>query len=319
MRISFRSVWGAAPVALVLALSLAAAGCGKYSYSSLKARKAFKDGNVSYGAQDWKKAADKYEEVVSNDPNYFQAFFYLANSYDNMYKPARAGEQANDAYMKKAIDWYKKSAESDPDPKMRKLAMEYLVAAYGPEKLNNPAEAEPIVKRMIEIDANDPTNYFALAKIYQDAGRYDEAEQALMKAKEVKPNDPQVYTALSNFYNQQGEFEKTMDALVQAANLAPNNPQGYQLIATFYWEKAYKDKRLSEAQQKEYIAKGIEATDKALSLNKDYAEALTYKNILMRMQANLEKDPAKRDKLIKDADELKNRAMQLMKTNKSGD
>jgi tetratricopeptide (TPR) repeat protein len=317
MRIRFRSVSGAS-AALLLGLSLAATGCGKYSYSSLKARKAFKDGNAMYGAQDWKKAADRYEEVVANDPDYAQAFFYLANSYDNLYKPARAGEQANDAYMQKAIEWYKKSAEKDPEPKMRKLAMEYLVAAYGPDKLNNPAEAEPIVKRMIEIDANDPTNYFALAKIYSDAGRYDEAEAALMKAKEVKPNDPQVYTALSNFYNQQGEFEKTMDALTQAANLAPNNPQGYQLIATFYWEKAYKDKRLSPAQQKDYIAKGIEATDKALALNKDYAEALTYKNILLRMQANLETDQAKRDKLIKEADELKSRAMAIMKAGKAG-
>jgi tetratricopeptide (TPR) repeat protein len=316
MRTRFRLASGSA--ALVLGLSLATAGCGKYSYGSLKARKAFKDGNAMYSSQDWKKAADKYEEVVANDPDYAQAFFYLANSYDNLYKPARAGEQANDAYMQKAIEWYKKSAEKDPDPKMRKLAMEYLVAAYGPDKLNNPAEAEPIVKRMIEVDPNEPTNYFALSKIYEDAGRYDEAEQMLLKAKEVKPKDPQVFTVMSGFYNRQGEFEKTMDALNQAATLDPNNPQGYQLIATFYWEKAYKDKRLNEAQQKDYIAKGIEATDKALSLNKDYAEALTYKNILMRMQANLEKDPAKRDKLIKEADELKTRAMALMKGGKSG-
>jgi tetratricopeptide (TPR) repeat protein len=171
---------------------------------------------------------------------------------------------------------------------------------------------------MIEVDPNEPTNYFALSKIYEDAGRYDEAEQMLLKAKEVKPKDPQVFTVMSGFYNRQGEFEKTMDALNQAATLDPNNPQGYQLIATFYWEKAYKDKRLNEAQQRDYIAKGIEATDKALSLNKDYAEALTYKNILMRMQANLEKDPAKRDKLIKEADELKTRAMALMKGGKSG-
>jgi tetratricopeptide (TPR) repeat protein len=317
MRIRFRSISGA-PLALVLGLSLATAGCGKYSYSSLKARKSFKDGNTMYSAQDWKKAADKYEDVVSNDPDYAQAFFYLANSYDNLYKPARAGEAANDSYIQKAIEWYKKSAEKDPDPKMRKLAMEYLVNAYGPEKLNNPAEAEPIVKRMIEVDPNEPTNYFALSKIYEDAGRYDEAEQMLLKAKEVKPKDPQVYTVISGFYNRQGEFEKTMDALQQAASLDPKNPQGYQLIATFYWEKAYKDKRLSPAQQKDYIAKGIEAADKALALNKDYAEALTYKNILLRMQANLETDQAKRDKLIKEADELKSRAMAIMKSGKAG-
>jgi tetratricopeptide (TPR) repeat protein len=317
MTTRFRSA-GLTSLVLIVGLSLASGACGKYSYSSLKARKAFKDGNVMYGAQDWKRAAEKYEEVLANDPNYNEALFYLANSYDNLYKPARAGEAQNDANIQKAIENYKKAAEKDPKPEMRTLAMQYLVAAYGPEKLNNPAESEPIVKRMIELEPGSPENYFALAKIYQDAGRYEEAEQALMKAKEIKPNDPAVYTALSNFYNQQGEFEKTMDALSQAANLAPNNPQGFQLMATFYWEKAYKDKRLSPAQQKEYIAKGIESTDKALALNKDYAEALTYKNILLRMQANLEKDPAKQQQLIKEADELKNRAMALMKSAKTG-
>ena len=56
---------------------------------------------------------------------------------------------------------------------MRKLALQYLVAAYGPEKLNQPEKAEPIVQKMIQIEPNEPTNYFALAKIYEDGGRYE--------------------------------------------------------------------------------------------------------------------------------------------------
>ena len=55
---------------------------------------------------------------------------------------------------------------------------------------------------------------------------------------------------------------------------------------------------------------GIEAEDKALALNPDYFEALTYKNILLRMQANLEKDPAKQKQLISEADDLQNKAME---------
>jgi tetratricopeptide (TPR) repeat protein len=312
----FRSV-SAVGGTLLLCTSLAAAGCGKYSYGALKAKKAFKDGNTMYQAQDWRKAADRYEEVVANDPAFSQAYFYLANSYDNLYKPSRAGEQQNDAYMQKAIEFYKKAAESDPDPKMRKLAMEYLVAAYGPEKLNNPAEAEPIVKRMIEVEPNEPTNYFALAKIYEDAGRYDEAEQALQKAVSVKPNDPIVYTTLSGYYNRQGDFEKTIENLQKAADLDPNNPQGFHLIATYYEEKCRKDFRLSPAQKHDYALKGIEAEDKALSLNPNYVDAMIIKNILMRHQANTEKDPAKQKQLLKDADDLRGKAIALQKSAKS--
>ena len=73
-----------------------------------------------------------------------------------------------------------------------------------------------------------------------------------------------------------------MEAFHKAADLEPNNPQGYHLVATYYQEKAAKDFRLTAAQKKEYIAKGIEAENKALALNRDYVEALVYKNILLR-------------------------------------
>jgi len=235
-----------------------------------------------------------------------------------MYKSSHAGEADNDANIQKAITNYEKAAEKDPKPEMKKLALQYLVAAYGPEKLNSPEKAEPIVQKMIQLEPNEPTNYFALSKIYEDGGRYDDAEQTLLKAKEVKPNDPLVYTTISGFYNRQGDFPKTIEALEKAAELEPKNPQGYQLLATYYWEKAYKDHRLTSPQKKEYIGKGLEATDKALALNPEYADALTYKNLLLRMQGNEETDMAKRAALYKEADDLRNKAIDLNKARQSG-
>ncbi len=308
----------AASLALLLAAGLTTAGCGKYSYSNLKAMKAFKDANTQYVAQDWKKAADKYEQALAANPDLVTAYFFLGNSYDNLYKPTRAGEAENDAYIQKAIENYKKAAQRETDPKMRKLAMEYLVAAYGPEKLNDPAQAEPIVQQMIQMEPNEPTNYFALSKIYETAGRYEEAEQALLKAREAKPKDPTVYTALSGFYNSQGDFPKTMDALHQAAELEPNNPEGYQRVAVFYWEKAFRDHRLQAGERRDYIQKGIDATDKALSLNPNYAEAMTYKNILLRMKANEETDRNKQAELYRQADALRAKAIELNKKKAAG-
>jgi tetratricopeptide (TPR) repeat protein len=317
MRTRFRSLSTASLVVLI-GLGMVSAGCGKYSFASLKAKKAFKDANVQYQAQDWEEAAEKYEEAVSSDPEFNQAYFFLANSYDNMYKPSRAGESANDAYMQKAIENYKKAASKDENPDMRLLAMKYLVAAYGEGKLNQPDQAEPIVQQMIQSNPNEIENYFALAKIYQDAGRYDEAEQALMKAAQVKPNEPTVYTTLSNFYNTQGDFEKTIENLQKAADLEPSNPQGYHLIATFYEEKVRKDFRLPNPTKKEYSIKGIEAEDKALSLNPSYVDAMVIKNILLRHQANAETDRAKQAALIKEADQIRNKALELRKSTTSG-
>jgi tetratricopeptide (TPR) repeat protein len=315
---------GSAPIvaaALVAGLGAATAGCGKYSYSNLKAMKAFKDANVAYQAQDWKKAVDRYEDAIEANPELnaggVTPYFFLANSYDNLYKPARAGEPENDGYIQKAIENYKIAAQKDTG-QMRTRSMEYLVAAYGPEKLNDPAQAEPIVQQMIQMEPNEPANYFYLAKIYEEAGRYEDAEQTLLKAKGVKPNDPVVYTTLSGFYNRQGDFPKTMEALHQAAELEPNNPEGYHRLAVFYWEKAFRDHRLAKKEKVEYLQKGIDAEDKALSLNPNYAEAMTYKNILLRLQANETTDPKRQQELIREADQLRNRAMELNKKKASG-
>ena len=139
-----------------------------------------------------------------------------------------------------------------------------------------------------------------------------------MKAREAKPNDPIVYTTMAGFYNRQGEFDKTMEALNKAAELEPKNPQGYQLLATYYWEKVHKDHRLSTAEKKEYLAKGVEAVDKALALNPDYSEALGFKNLLLRLQGNEETDLAKRAAYYKEADQLRNRAIELNKKKATG-
>jgi tetratricopeptide (TPR) repeat protein len=315
MNTRYRTVTAAA---IVVALGIGTAGCGRYSIGSLRAQKAYKDANELYKGSDWKEAAAKYEYVLQQDPSRTEVYFFLANSYDNAYKPARAGEPENDALIQKAIENYRKAAQLDNNPEMKKLAMQYLANAYGPEKLNDPTQAEPVVLEMIKLAPNDPGNYFGLAKIYEDAGRYEEAEQALLKARDANPNDVTVYVQMSGFYNRQGDFEKTMEALHKAADIRPDDPQGHQLVATYYWEKAQKDHTLSNAQKKDYIMKGIDAANKALALNPEYIEALTYKNILLRMQGNLETDMAKRTALYKEADELRNKAMELSKRKTAG-
>jgi tetratricopeptide (TPR) repeat protein len=123
-----------------------------------------------------------------------------------------------------------------------------------------------------------------------------------------------VYNVIAGYYNRQGEFEKTMEAFHKAAELEPNNPQGYHLIGSFYQEKAANDFRITDAQKRDFVAKGIAAEDNALKLNPNYVDALVYKGILLRHQARLEKDPAKQKELIQEAEDLRNKAMALQKS-----
>ena len=310
-------------VGAVLAFgSFASTGCAKVG--EIKAKKAFKAANQAYQAQDYKKAAGLYEETVEADPNLSQAYFYLGNSYDNLYKPSKKGDPENDALLTKAVDNYQKAAEklsasSDPaNKKLGTLSLQYLVASYGTDKLNDPAKAEPVVQKMIQLEPGEPANYFALAKIYEDAGAYEEAEKVLQMAKEAKPSDPTVYMTLAGYYNRQGRFDKTIEALEERAQKEPNNPEAFYTIATYYWDEAYRDFKLKENEKKEFVGKGVEAVDHALQIKPDYTEALVYKNLLLRLQANMEKDPAKQQALLKEADRLRDKAQELRKQKVAG-
>jgi tetratricopeptide (TPR) repeat protein len=306
-----RAVMAAAAGLAVTALL----GCSQFS--GLKAKMALKDANAAYGTQDYRKAIPKYEEAIGLDPNLTQAYFYLANSYDSLWKPAKKGEAANDALLKKAIDGYKTAAEKSDDPKLKKLSLEYLVAAYR-DKLEDPSQAEPVVERMIQMEPNEPTNYFALSKIYEDAGKYEEAEATLLKAREARPNDPTVYMQLAGYYNRQGQFDKTIESLEARASKEPNNPESYYTIATYYWDKAFRDFRLKEPEKKQYVQKGIDASDRALKIKGDYMEALVYKGLLLRLAANMEKDRGRQEQYLKEADQLRDKAKALQKTKSAG-
>jgi tetratricopeptide (TPR) repeat protein len=323
-----RSLSGAslALTALVALGSLSSSiGCTKIG--ELKSMKAFKAANQAYQQQDYKKAAALYEEAIQASPETqsgHQSYFFLGNSYDNLYKPSKKGEPDNDALLQKAVDNYQKAAEllaasnDAADKKLGKLSLEYLVNSYSADKLNDPAKAEPVVQKMIQMEPSEPTNYFQLAKIYEDAGAYDEAEKVYQQAKQAKPNDPAVYMQLAGYYNRQGQFEKTIDALQERAAKEPNNPEAFYTISTYYWDKAYRDFKLKENEKKDYVEKGVQSVDHALQIKPDYIEALVYKNLLLRLQANMEKDQTKQQALIKQADQLRDKAQEMRKQKAAG-
>jgi tetratricopeptide (TPR) repeat protein len=324
-----RSVSGTSlPLVAVVALATVVtvgAGCGQVS--QLKGRKAYKDANQAYQSQDYKKAADLYQQAVDTDPDaadIMPAYFFLANSLDNLYKPSKKGDPENDALMQNAVKYYqlaadKLSASDNPEyKKFGKLSLQYLVAAYGADKLNDPAKAEPVLQNMIRAEPGDPANYFMLARLYEDAGIYDEAERIYLAAKDATPNDAAVYTSLAAFYNRQGEFPKTIDALEQRAAKEANNPEAWQTIAVYYQDEARKDSRLKDAEKRDYVAKGIAAVDKALAIKPDYSDAMTYKGLLLRLQANLEKDVSKQQALLKEAKDLQDKSEEMRKKKAAG-
>ena len=302
---------------VVAAFGVAAAGCGKYSISNIRSAKAFQDANKLYQKYDYQGAAARYEDAVKFNPDLGFAYFFLGHSYESQYKP---GKNEDKALLNKAAEHYRTAitklagATSDKEKEIRQRSFEYLIALYGPGKMDDFSRAEPVARELIALNPTDAGPYRMLAKLYEDQGRMQEAEQMLLKSVEVNPRDAAMgYQLLAGFYNDQGNFEKTMESWYKRAELEPNNAEAWHTIGVYFQEKAYKDKSLRSNVAKEMVLKGIEAENKALALNGEYFEALTYKNILLRQQALYERDPGVQKRLGQEAEQLLQRAMELQK------
>ena len=108
-------------------------------------------------------------------------------------------------------------------------------------------------------------------------------------------------------------FDRKVAELEQAAAQQPGNAQAQHLVATFYYEKA-RDVALSAEERRGYIDRGVAAEDRALAADPEFVEALVYKNILLRTKATMESDPAAQAALVRDADALRTRALELAQT-----
>ena len=106
-----------------------------------------------------------------------------------------------------------------------------------------PKVDEATLKQSIQPNPKDTSNYFILAKLYEDAGDLARAVATLEAAVKAAPQDPNVYLQLAGFYNRHGDFPKTMDALTRWAAVEPGNPVAHHTMAAYYWEKAYRDCR----------------------------------------------------------------------------
>ena len=247
------------------------------------------------------------------------AYFYVGNSYDSLYTPAFRGQAENDAYLDRAEEFYQKAADAVPNDDFKKLAMQYLVATYGPDKLNDPTSRAGLLMDMIQLEPDNPKNYFALAQLFEQSGFAELAEDAMTSVLSFNSDDPTVYLQLAGYYDRAGNFEEMIAQLRERARIEPDNPEAFYTISTTYWNKAFRDFTITEDQKLEYIMSGIDAADDAINLNDRYVDALVYKNILLRMQAGemvcVDTDDTEcinaQDGLIAEAEELEALAQQI--------
>jgi tetratricopeptide (TPR) repeat protein len=321
---------GKVAVASLLAL-LASGGCAnlQQKWNMLKSRRAFKQANLFYSNKDYGQAIELYDQTLALDPNpdprvLVTTHFYRGSSNHLLYKPSRMDDPENDAKLEAAIQDYEKaielskqhSGEYEMLKPYQQYGMEQLAAIYR-DNLDDFENAEKYFQSLVELDSQTPERYYALADVYErfhDPEELPLLEQAIecyKKPVDLAPSDPLPYRQVANLLNKYGRFEETMEWLGKARDVQSNNPEGYYLIAVHYWDKVYRDPSLTNDDKKNFIDLGMGELEKALQIDDEYVDALIYKNLLLREQAKIEPNGRRKEELIAQADELRDRAIKL--------
>ena len=136
---------------------------------------------------------------------------------------------------------------------------------------------------MIQLEPNEPTNYFALAKIYEDAGAYEEAEQMLLKAKEAKPNDPAVYMQLAGYYNRQGAVRQDDRRARAARGQGAEQPRGVLHHRDLLLGRGVARLPADGRPRRRTTSEGSRAINKALQIKPDYIGGARLQGLLLRL------------------------------------
>jgi len=293
-------------LAFALVLPLAAgAGCAR-----LQAKQAFRDGNKAYREENYKKAIEYYQRAVEHDPLMAEAYFYLGSSHQALFRPGRETAD-NQQLLDDARTLFEKSLEvndgSTPNrEQVKRSTLAALTGIYSDIPFRNFDTAYRYADQLVQQDPNDLKNIFAMANLYEKFEKVEQAEAMYQRAVEVAPDDPKACAAQAAFFNKpywegQSQFDKAIDTLKRCAELAPEDPAGHYKVAVFYWDKSYRDPDLTDEVKDQYADSGIEAVQRALAIKPDYVEALVYKGLLLRVKAQVTRDPRTRAQFLDQA------------------
>jgi tetratricopeptide (TPR) repeat protein len=209
---------------------------------------------------------------------------------DNLNKGVRA---FRDAHYDRAVDFFKQAVQLDPDLTTAEI---YLATAYAQQFVpggrgeENKKNADMAIQTFTNVLMRDPNNVNAiagLASIYQSLGQEDTSN-----------------------------LRKSHDFYMKYASLESNNPVPYYAIGSLDWLMVFdKNNPDSTEDQLKTIDEGLQNLDKALALNPDYDDAMTYKNLLYRQKAERAANEDEKKKYTEMADEWFNKGLETRKKN----
>ncbi|MCU1283821.1 MAG: repeat protein [Acidobacteriales bacterium] len=210
-----------------------------------------------------------------------------------------------------AIERFKNAIALDPDLNVAKLYLatacvaQYVPGGDNPENVRMADCAIEEYKKVLDSsDAPKTTQVLStkgLASLYFNMKKFDDAKAFNKKAIALDPNDPENYYSVAVIDWTQS-YVPRMEAR-QRLGLKPEDP--------------IKDKKVCEelkTKNQEKVDEGVQMLEKAITLRKDYDDAMAYLNLLYRERADLHCDDLDARKAdLQLADEMVKKTMDTKK------
>ncbi len=192
------------------------------------------------------------------------------------------------AQFNRAIEDFQTAIRLDPTLVAAKL---YLATAYqsqfipGAPSLDNMKMAQNAMNEYQEVLQQDPRNANAVAglgRLNYDMGNLEAARGFYMRQIEIQPSDPTAYYTIGAI-----DYQETNKGILTARQSLGITDLNAPLIGKKSKPAARKMCQDLASQDLDKINSGIQQLDKALELRSDYADAMTYLNLLYREKADL--------------------------------
>jgi tetratricopeptide (TPR) repeat protein len=236
-------------ISLLLAFGVlvTASGC-----DALKERFALKKGNEFYTQQKYDKAAEEYAKILAIDPDSWDGNYLSAISYLAMYHPGSTHPKDKE-YASKAI-----------------AAFEKCLSIGAPSD---------------EIAAKVEDFYLSLLV---STGETEKASKFLVTKLDKDPKNPTLMLQLAQLYAKSGDFENAVKYFEMRAEAEPQSKEAWYTVGVVCWERSYKGGAMvSNEERAQVLEKGTAALERALSIEPEYFDALSYINLIYREKAKM--------------------------------
>jgi hypothetical protein len=106
------------------------------------------------------------------------------------------------------------------------------------------------------------------------------------------------------------------DACLNAVKANPGDPNTWYTLGVVRWVEVYQTPAAERQKLKARLREGHEALDKALQLEPNFGDAMLYKSLMYRLDAEMAGSPEAAKPFIVRADELMAKAIELKKSGK---